>query len=165
MEYNVPGNVQEESANLLDDEILLMNSLVYASTGQRFLNFIIDNLLMRYGISYATGLGIGMLIGIIQPSLVNEIQANSTALFILLYSIWICNTLFYYIICEKLFNGYTLGKLITGTKAIRDDGQPLTFKDVLIRTLCRLVPFEALSGFKIRTWHDEWSNTMVVQSR
>jgi uncharacterized RDD family membrane protein YckC len=38
----------------------------------------------------------------------------------------IVNYLVYYTLCEKLFRGQTLGKLITGTRAIRTDGEKLT---------------------------------------
>ena len=74
----------------------------------------------------------------------------------------IVNYLVYYTLCEKLFRGQTLGKLITGTKSLRTDGEELTFKDALLRSLCRLVPFEVFSGFGV-PWHDSWTNTMVVK--
>lgn len=161
MEYQQTENTQ----NLLEDESILLNQYEYASTGQRFLNWLIDNLLMNYGLSYATGYGIGIMIATLFPDMVESIQEKSTAFYVLVYSIVIANYLLYYIICEKLFNGYTLGKIITGTKAIREDGTPLTLKDAFLRTVTRLVPFEVFSGFKIRAWHDEWSNTMVVKAR
>jgi uncharacterized RDD family membrane protein YckC len=68
----------------------------------------------------------------------------------------------YYSLCEKLFRGQTLGKLITATCALRTDGEELTFKDALLRSLCRLVPLEVFSGFGV-PWHDAWTNTMVVK--
>ena len=41
----------------------------------------------------------------------------------------------------------------------------LTFKDALLRSLSRCVPFEVLSGFSTLTWHDSWTGTMVVKAR
>jgi uncharacterized RDD family membrane protein YckC len=75
------------------------------------------------------------------------------------------NYIIYYTFCEKLFRGYTLGKLVTGTRAIRTDGQELTFRDTILRTLSRIVPFEVFSGFGGHPWHDEWTKTMVIKSR
>lgn len=165
MEYNQTEHSETNSANLLNEEELLVDEFIYASTGQRFLNFIIDNLLMNYGLSYITGYAVGLLIGLTQTTYFNDLLENRTKLFLFGYLLAIFNYLIYYITCEKLFNGYTLGKIITGSKAIRDDGKPLTFKDATLRSLCRLAPFEILSGFKIRPWHDEWTNTMVVKAR
>jgi uncharacterized RDD family membrane protein YckC len=81
------------------------------------------------------------------------------------YVIFICNYLFYYTLCEKLFRGYTLGKFITGTRAIREDDEELTFKDALLRSLCRIVPLEVLSALAGFPWHDRWTKTKVVKTR
>ncbi|HEX2627520.1 MAG TPA: RDD family protein, partial [Chitinophagaceae bacterium] len=67
--------------------------------------------------------------------------------------------------CEKLFQGYTIGKLLTGTRAVRNDGKELTWKDAIVRSLCRMIPFEVLSGFAYRPWHDSITKTTVVQVR
>lgn len=48
---------QEDS--VLSDELQQMQQHVEASTGQRFVNFLVDNLLMQYGISYVTGTLVG----------------------------------------------------------------------------------------------------------
>ena len=138
-----------------------------AITSQRFLNCLIDNLLMRFGLSYVTGTGVGYLIGNFFPDYAMRIVSDKSPwdLLLLGYSIAIFNYLIYYTICEKAFRGYTLGKLITGTRAIRDDGQELTFKDGLLRSLSRLVPFEAFSGFGYKPWHDAWTKTTVIKSR
>jgi uncharacterized RDD family membrane protein YckC len=137
-----------------------------ASTGQRFLNWLIDTLLMRFGLSYVTGTLVGVLIANFFPDFAMRIANDETALdFVLLaYAIGVFNYLLYYTICEKAFRGYTLGKLITGTRAIREDGQELTFKDAFLRSLVRLVPFEPLSGFWT-LWHDAWTRTQVIKAR
>lgn len=72
-------------------------------------------------------------------------------------------SMLYYIVAEALFKGQTLGKLITGTRAVRLDGSPVTWKDALLRTLCRMVPFEVFSGLDTITWHDKWTGTRVVR--
>ena len=151
----------------LADELNYFIQYVPATTGQRFLNFLIDNLLMRFGLSYFTATIVGFFLGSLFPeftySLING--NNQLGLLLLAYIIAIFNYLVYYTFCEKVFNGYTLGKLITGTKAVREDGAPLTFKDSFMRSLIRLVPFEPFSGFGGYPWHDNWTKTKVIKSR
>ena len=69
-----------------------------------------------------------------------------------------------YLFCER-YTGKTLGKLITGTKVISLTGEPITMKQVIFRTLSRLVPFEPISLILANTaWHDDWSDTAVVDN-
>jgi uncharacterized RDD family membrane protein YckC len=138
-----------------------------ASTGQRFLNFLIDNLLMRFGLTYLTGTIVGSFLASLFPEYASKViyDRMSIDFFLILYLVGILNYLIYYTFCEKVFKGYTLGKLITGTRVIRDDGTELKFKDAILRSLSRLVPFEAFSGFGYSPWHDTWTNTTVIKSR
>ena len=64
---------------------------------------------------------------------------------------------------EYLTKGRSIGKFITKTRVVSIDGTVPTQKDFLIRSLSRLVPFEAVS-FLIGNdgWHDSWSDTRVV---
>lgn len=155
--------------DLLAEEMNSLDPFTYASQGQRFLNWLIDNLLMRFGLSYLTGMAIGMLLAVIAPEFlmrIAESQGRMTGdMFLLSVIVGYFNYIVYYTLCEKLFKGYTLGKIITGTRAIRQDGNELTFKDALLRSLSRCVPFEVLSGFSTLTWHDSWTGTMVVKAR
>lgn len=158
-----------EQPDLLVEEYNDLHQFVYASQGQRFLNWLIDNLVMRFGLSYLTGMGIGLLLGIIAPDFLEKIAISegrmSGDLLLLGVIIGYLNYIVYYTLCEKLFRGYTLGKIITGTRAIRQDGEELAFKNALLRSLSRCVPFEIFSGFSTLTWHDSWTDTMVVKSR
>ena len=151
----------------LADELNLFIQHTSASTGQRFLNYLIDNLLMQYGLSYLTGYIVGYFLVMLFPESSSNLFNGESQFSLLLlgYIISIFNYLLYYTFCEKVFNGYTVGKLITGTKALRNDGQPLTFKDALMRSLSRLVPFEAFSAFGGNPWHDRWTDTQVVKTR
>jgi uncharacterized RDD family membrane protein YckC len=139
----------------------------YASTGQRFLNYLIDYLLMYFGLSFITGAFVGLVGAFLFPEYMERITYSNESMDLLplSYAIVLFNHLVYYTICEKAFKGYTLGKLITGTRAIREDGGELTFKDALLRSLSRLVPFEAFSGFSGHPWHDTWTRTMVIKTR
>jgi uncharacterized RDD family membrane protein YckC len=151
----------------LADELNYFIQYTPATTGQRFLNFLIDNLLMRFALSYFTATIVGFFLGSLFPEFTSSLinGGNQLGLLLLAYIIAIFNYLVYYTFCEKVFNGYTLGKLITGTKALREDGTPLTFKDSFMRSLVRLVPFEPFSGFGGYPWHDGWTKTKVIKSR
>lgn len=137
-----------------------------ATTGQRFLNWLIDNILMRFGLIYLTNYVVVFLLQTLAPEYLFRLayEQDTWDLFLINYMIAIFNYLFYYTICEKAFKGYTLGKLITGTRAVRQDGSELTFKDAIYRSLARLVPFEAFSGFGT-PWHDSWTKTTVIKTR
>jgi uncharacterized RDD family membrane protein YckC len=151
-----------ESIDILSDSDI---SYEYASTGQRFLNYFIDNLLMRFGLTFLTGMILGLVLGPLAPDLLERmVTEGTTEYYIFVLTVLLMNYILYYTLCEKLFNGYTLGKLVTGTKAVRLDGSPLSFKDALLRSLCRMVPFEVFSGFGT-PWHDSWTNTTVIKTR
>lgn len=157
-------NTEDIQPDLLTNEIDPYFQYLHATQGQRFLNFIIDNILMRLTLTYASGYVVGQILQVIAPEFLLRLldDDSKVGLYVLSYMIVIINYLVYYTLCEKLFKGQTLGKFITGTKALRTDGQELTFKDALLRSLCRLVPLEIFSGFGV-PWHDAWTNTMVVK--
>jgi uncharacterized RDD family membrane protein YckC len=171
MENNNELSLPEEQPDLLANEAYDLNHYVYASQGQRFLNWLIDNLFMNYILGYATGFGIGIILGLIAPEFLNKIATAQaygqriSEFYLFAYMLGAINYLLYYTLCEKLFKGYTLGKIITGTRAIRQDGGELTFKNAVLRSLSRLVPFEVFSGFSTLAWHDSWTDTMVIKSR
>jgi uncharacterized RDD family membrane protein YckC len=145
----------------LEDELIQYED---ASIGQRFLNYLIDSLLMQFGISYATGYLLTQFLLAVSPETAYSLFGEET--FLASYIVAFFNHLFYYAISEKAFRGYTLGKLLTGTRAIREDGEELSFKDAFLRSLSRLVPFEALSiWFGNGLWHDKWTKTRVIKSR
>lgn len=154
--------------DLLAGESYTAEQVEYASPGQRFFNWLIDNLLMRYGLAYVTGTGVGFIIEMAAPGFFDNSAYTEDAfgiLFLLGILIAYLNYIIYYTLCEKLFTGYTLGKLITGTRAIRQDGGELSFRDALLRSLSRCVPFEVFSGFNTLTWHDRWTDTRVIKAR
>ena len=74
--------------------------------------------------------------------------------------------LLYYIVMEAS-TGRTVGKMVTGTKVVDEEGRTPTFGQVIGRTFARMIPFEALTflGSETRGWHDSMSNTYVVKCR
>jgi uncharacterized RDD family membrane protein YckC len=163
--FTTETNTEQEEQHLFTEQDEF--NYIEASTGQRFLNFLIDNLLMRYALSWATGYVVGYLLALAVPDFYSDIFYNQGFnYYVVLVLIGYFNFIVYYTFCEKVCKGYTVGKLITGTRAIREDGHELMLKDALLRSLTRCVPFEALSiWFGSGLWHDTWTKTMVVKTR
>ena len=122
------------------------------SMGIRFADWVID-FIVFYGLCY----GAGMTIGMLMP----ELAYNQINLYVITYLIY----LFYYTVIEGATNGRTLGKLVTGSKAVKEDGSDISWNDAIMRSLIRLVPFEALSALNGYPWHDRWTNTIVVKNK
>ena len=69
----------------------------------------------------------------------------------------------YYMLFELFFNR-TVGKFITKTIVVTEQGKKPDAKDILIRTLCPQIPFDALSYLFGRVgWHDSISKTRVIR--
>jgi len=138
-------------------------SLDPADKGLRFVNYLVD-IILYIVLLFA----IEMLYAIVaisqnQSDLVQEEAGTpSFAVYAFSYLFFVV----YYTLSEGVSDGRTLGKLITNTVAVRRDGKPFTFKDALLRSLCRLIPFEPLAAlFSFEPWHDSITNTTVVKRR
>ena len=75
----------------------------------------------------------------------------------------------YYAAFEAMF-GVSVGKLVTGTRVVDASGRAPTAVQALVRSLCRFIPFEALSlafseDDRARGWHDSLARTFVVRRR
>lgn len=115
-----------------------------ASPYSRFLHCIIDALIV---------LAINMLISFIPlPFLIN-------------FSVWVIFPI-YYIFFEWKFQ-QTPGKMVTNTIVVNKTGEKPEPRDIVLRTLVRYIPFEALSCFGPISygWHDKWTNTIVINKR
>ena len=80
--------------------------------------------------------------------------------------VYLSFAMFYYLVLEGLF-GRSFGKFITGSVVVTENGVKPSFSLICVRTLCRLIPFDALSflGKSGRIWHDSLSNTYVVEKK
>jgi uncharacterized RDD family membrane protein YckC len=72
----------------------------------------------------------------------------------------------YYVLFEGVW-ARTPAKWLLGTVVVDEDGGKPSLGQVFGRTLCRFIPFEALSflGKRGRGWHDSIPKTYVVLSR
>lgn len=69
----------------------------------------------------------------------------------------------YLFLMEYFTKGRTVGKYITGTRAISTDGTEPTLYDYFIRNISRFVPFDVFSFLGGENgWHDSWSDTRVI---
>jgi uncharacterized RDD family membrane protein YckC len=139
--------------------------ILLASWGQRFATILLDLVFLDFfSVFLASTLGkLLHNLGLLHDSY--RWWDNDS--FIL--NIILCLIPFLYYVPQEALSGRTLGKLITGTKAISEDGTELSFGQALGRTLCRFIPFEAFSFFggkgRPRGWHDSIPKTKVISTR
>ena len=138
------------------DQLEVRQPVTPVGQGARFANLIID---------YLAQFAIGFVLGIIIVVIGGEQGAaflEETPGFLIGIPILVA----YYFVLEAT-TSRTLGKLITGTKVVNQDGGTPTLGQIVGRTLCRLIPFEAFSFFGTppRGWHDSIPKTFVVKTR
>ena len=156
-------NIQQPAQeSLFDDQVMYKT----ASQGQRFFNWLIDNILTQVVMTQLTeSILIKILLNTDPEFTYKHFGGDPTLItFLVSYPFVIFHYLFYYTICEKAFKGYTLGKLISVTRALRNEVSVLTTRDAIMRRLSRIVPFEAFSGFGTAPWHDKWTKTTVIKA-
>ncbi len=138
----------------LDDELL-------ASHGQRFANYLIDyicQVVMMFG-AFVVILMVATANG--NKTIISDIESVTDVVKYAFVSVII---LLYYNIFEMLFS-VTIGKLITNTMVVDAEGNKPSTDQILMRSICRLIPFEILSflGTLGKGWHDAISKTYVVK--
>jgi len=148
-----------EQESLLTD---LETRLVYAGAGQRFANYIIDlivyDLLVRFIIDPMVASGNNIIYA--------QIQSPAFLLFLNQVFFFVVYTSYMFLL-ETIFKGKSIGKFVTGTKAVNEDGTIISAKTALLRSLSRIIPFEPFSalGNPSRPWHDRWTHTFVINEK
>ena len=135
-------------------------NFVLASKGARFANFFVDSVVLsviHVGMGFAF-LGLAEATGRYDLLAATEGWPD--------YAIGFGVEVLFYVAFEGL-TGITLGKLLTGTVVVNDQGQAPTFGQIVGRSFARLIPFEPFSflGAKPEGWHDTLSKTHVVKRR
>ncbi|GAA4320719.1 RDD family protein [Flaviaesturariibacter amylovorans] len=133
--------------------------LVQADGGLRFVNLLVDRLLFM-GFIYL----LGFLLGMFAPGSVDWLADINPIVDFLLTSVLFS---LYIGFQETLLNGITIGKFLTGTRAVNADGTPISAQTAFARGFSRAVPFEAFSalGTPCLPWHDSWTNTYVIKEK
>ena len=155
MEENQFQTPQEQ--HLFDD---FSNQLIQAGSGKRLANYIIDLIgfyVFMYFFSY-------VLVEVSYDLAVIMFGQGDIGMELLGRLISLVFYGMYMGLIEALFKGRSLGKLITGTIAVNEDGTRISGQTALIRGLSRAVPFNAFSalGSPCYPWHDRWTKTYVV---
>lgn len=151
----------EPSEHLLDD-IVDQAELTMAGSGQRFLNHLVD-----YVLFYILWRLLIEVIAYPLARVVVFIGYNRVTLYVTFYLLAVLFEVVLMTAMEYFIGGKTLGKLITRTRAVNEDGTRLTPKTAFVRSLCRIIPFEAFSalGNPCYPWHDKLSKTYVIDDR
>ena len=134
---------------------------LWATRGQRFLNCILDTLIVHIIIvSIATTL---VIIGNVANNYDLAKWAESTTTFQRLV-FWFAILFSYYFLTETYFSR-TFAKYFTKTIVVAKDGSRPKTQAIIIRTLSRFIPLECLTflGTNVRGLHDLFSNTYVVK--
>ncbi|MDR6761106.1 putative RDD family membrane protein YckC [Flavobacterium sp. 2755] len=142
------------STYILDEKLL-------ASNGSRFINYLID-IVAIFFLIFVFGIVMALLANLFNLSgllywLGNMSDFEGQILFIFI-------AVFYYTFTEGVF-GRTLGKFITGTVVVDENGEKPSFGTIFKRTFCRFIPFEAFSFLGSRGWHDSISDTYVANKK
>lgn len=140
-----------------------LDETLLASHGQRFANYLID-----YICQVAVMFGVFVVIIMVSISngnknIVSEMEAITD---IVKYTFVSVVILLYYNLFEIFFS-VTIGKLITNTVVVDRNGNKPSTDEILMRSICRLIPFEILSflGAPGKGWHDAISKTYVVKKQ
>lgn len=142
-----------ETTQILDTPIIEKPALEYASKGARFANYIIDVIGF-----YALVFVIALILELVAPGTTDS-DTGSVLFFMLYFLLYFT----YYTVFERNF-GKTPGKFITRTHVVTENGERPSTKNILGRTLCRIIPFEPFSFFtSYAGWHDTISKTLVVK--
>jgi len=139
-----------------------------AGVGSRTAAFAIDLFIQILTISLFSGMmyAVNRQMG----HLGTEIQYSTLAAIMIVFSFTV--HIGYFIACEMLMNGRSIGKKIFGLRVIRDNGQPIEFAQALIRGVIRstldimyMGMFAILFSQKHKRVGDMAAGTIVVLER
>jgi uncharacterized RDD family membrane protein YckC len=153
MENTAPDLLQE-----FDDELNFRR----ASTGTRFANHLIDTICFWVLVYLLNAVGLYPYIRHTYQSL-QDMQDYRFLARLENGLVDVVLLVLFYTVIEGATKGKTLGKVVTLTKVVKENGQPIEWKDAFRRSLSRIVPFEPLSTFGGFPWHDRWTRTVVIK--
>lgn len=139
------------------EEYIAFRNVKSIKPGPRFGHFFIDLIFIQI---------LFILHNIIMIGVISLFENNNTVEIItLIFQITLILLIpSYYILCEYKWQ-QTIGKLLTKTVVIDEYGNKPDLSTILLRSLIRLVPLEAISCYGDKFshgWHDRWSKTWVV---
>lgn len=87
------------------------------------------------------GIAIALMIALVMTLFAYAISVSSAIATVIIILIFMVPLLIIPALLETFTRGRTIGKLATGTRIVRDDNGPITFRHALIRALVGLVEF------------------------
>jgi uncharacterized RDD family membrane protein YckC len=147
----------ESNEHLLTSEV----NLEMAASGKRLANYLID-----LATFYVVIFSFGIIIAIINPSFFDYVDDSpgmellDRLITLILYGVYMGAV-------EAVFKGKTLGKVITGTRVVNEDGTTISTATAFKRGIIRAIPFNAFSalGSPCYPWQDKWSDTYVIDEK
>jgi uncharacterized RDD family membrane protein YckC len=129
-----------------------------ASQGKRFLNYLLDMVFIMIFI-FIFAIILGIVLALVEHSSLSDLGDGIMPVEYLISFMVIC---IYYIIFE-VTTGRSIAKYITKTKVVTEIGEKPAFNMILVRTICRFIPFEVISILfnDGSCWHDSISKTKV----
>jgi uncharacterized RDD family membrane protein YckC len=167
---NQPADFEETCSSYIEDSELkqkmestkIENEILNktASQGKRFANYLID-LISLMIFSFIFGAILGIVLAIISPSSLSLFEQENK---LIDYLLGFIVGMIYYSVLEAS-TGKTIAKFITKTKVVNEKGEKPDFGTILLRSLCRFIPFEPFSFFGSDNsgWHDKLSKTRVIE--
>lgn len=146
----------KQDLNKIEKELLTRQ----AGLGKRFANYILDLIFMML-LGLVIGVVLGLIIMILSPDSISFFESDN---FLVDYLLNFLIGMVYYSFFEAI-TGQTPAKYITKTRVVNEEGEKPDFNTILIRSLCRYIPFEPFSflGSDNRGWHDTISKTQVIE--
>lgn len=137
------------------------NKVYDVTAGKRFANYFIDRIVLL-GLGGLFGALLGALWMVIAPEQYYDLEMALENK-IIQYLFGFVIGFIYYSFIESV-SGRSIGKFFTKTKVVTEDGERPDVSTILLRSICRFIPFEAFSflGGEPRGWHDTISKTRVV---
>lgn len=127
---------------------------VFASKGRRFGTLVVDYIGYFLG-AFLMGALIDLLFGQRGLEFIRSVPHFVLGLILIVA---------YYVFFEGLW-ARTPGKLLFGTTVVTESGHKPSLLQIVGRTLCRFIPFEAFSFFGALGWHDSISRTRVIRTK
>ncbi len=142
----------------------MVGEIRIASSGRRLVNLLIDTALALVTF-FVVCIPLGIIMALVLVVIGRE-SATDRYVELFVQVAFLPVYISYYFIQEVLF-GKTVGKFITGTRVVNSTGGRTTKTSILLRSACRLIPFEFLSyvvtGNEPVGLHDWLSGTRVIR--
>ena len=128
------------------------------SSGTRLIHTIVDSICLFILIFF-----LSFILGLFSFIFGDFLNINDLTIPLLEFTTILLAFFLYFVYMEFKFQK-TVGKYITKTKVIMNDGRKPDLNEIFIRTACRLIPLDNISFiFTKNGFHDRLSNTTVIK--